>query len=88
VFKYCAILIISALHVATICNQTLLLLLSVLHITYLCQVSVDGLYVLLFLLILILLFVRVIKSRRLRWSGLVARMGGRERCVQGSGGET
>jgi hypothetical protein len=32
--------------------------------------------------------VRVIKSRRLRWVGHVARMGGRERCVQGSGGET
>jgi hypothetical protein len=30
--------------------------------------------------------VRVIKSRRLRWAGHVARMG-RERCVQGSGGE-
>jgi hypothetical protein len=32
--------------------------------------------------------VRVIKSRRLRWAGHVARMVGRERCVQGSGGET
>jgi hypothetical protein len=31
--------------------------------------------------------VRVIKSRRLRWTGHVARTGGRERCVQGSGGE-
>jgi hypothetical protein len=32
--------------------------------------------------------VRVIKSRILRWKGYIARMGGRERCVQGSGGET
>jgi hypothetical protein len=31
--------------------------------------------------------VRVIKSRRLRWAGHVARIGGGERCVQGSGGE-
>jgi hypothetical protein len=31
--------------------------------------------------------VRVIKSRKLRWAGHVSRMGGRERCVQGSGGE-
>jgi hypothetical protein len=31
--------------------------------------------------------VLVIKSGRLRWAGHVARMGGRERCVQGSGGE-
>jgi hypothetical protein len=30
--------------------------------------------------------VRVIKSRRMRWVGNVARMG-RERCVQGFGGE-
>jgi hypothetical protein len=30
--------------------------------------------------------VRVIKSRRLRWAGHVAHIG-RERCVQGSGGE-
>ena len=32
--------------------------------------------------------VRVIKSRRLRWAGHVARNGGRERCAQGFGGET
>ena len=33
--------------------------------------------------------VRVIKSRRMRWVGHVARMGGGgERCVQGFGGET
>ena len=32
--------------------------------------------------------VRVIKSRRTRWAGHVARMGGRERSVQGAGGET
>jgi hypothetical protein len=32
--------------------------------------------------------VRVIKSRRMRWAGHVARMGGRERRVQGFGGET
>ena len=31
---------------------------------------------------------RVIKSRRMRWAGNVARMGGGERCAQGSGGET
>jgi hypothetical protein len=31
-------------------------------------------------------FVRVIKSRRMRWKGHVARMG--ERCIQGFGGET
>jgi hypothetical protein len=30
--------------------------------------------------------VRVVKSRRMRWVGHVARMG--ERCAQGSGGET
>ena len=30
--------------------------------------------------------VRVIKSRRMRWAGSVARMG--ERCIQGFGGET
>jgi hypothetical protein len=30
--------------------------------------------------------VRVVKSRRMRWAGLVARMGG-ERCAQGVGGE-
>jgi len=32
--------------------------------------------------------VRVIKSRRMRWVGHVARMGGEERRVQGFGGET
>ena len=32
--------------------------------------------------------VRVVKSRRMRWAGHVARMGGRERGAQGSGGET
>jgi hypothetical protein len=31
--------------------------------------------------------VRVIKSRRMRWAGHVARMGGGERRVQGFGGE-
>jgi hypothetical protein len=31
--------------------------------------------------------VRVIKSRRMRWSGHVARMGGEERCLQGFGWE-
>ena len=31
---------------------------------------------------------RVVKSRRMRWAGHVARMGGGERGVQGSGGET
>ena len=32
--------------------------------------------------------VRVIKSRRMRWAGNVARMGGEERPVQDFGGET
>jgi hypothetical protein len=32
--------------------------------------------------------VRVIKSRRIRWAGHVARMGGEERGIQGFGGET
>ena len=32
--------------------------------------------------------VRVVKSRRMRCAGHVARMGGGERCAQGSGGET
>ena len=32
--------------------------------------------------------VRVVKSRRMRWAGHVARMGGGERGVQGSGGKT
>jgi hypothetical protein len=32
--------------------------------------------------------VRVVKSRRMRWEGHVARMGEGGRCVQGSGGET
>ena len=31
--------------------------------------------------------VRVVKSKRMRWAGHVARTGG-ERCAQGSGGET
>ena len=31
---------------------------------------------------------RVIKSRRMRWAGHVANMGGEKRCIQGSGGET
>ena len=30
----------------------------------------------------------VIKSRRMRWAGHVARMGGEERRIQGFGGET
>ena len=30
----------------------------------------------------------VIKPRRMRWRWHVARMGGEERCIQGSGGET
>ena len=32
--------------------------------------------------------VRVIKSRRMRWTRHVARTGGEERCIQGFGGET
>jgi hypothetical protein len=32
--------------------------------------------------------VRVVKSRRMRWAGRVARIVGGERCAQGSGGET
>ena len=32
--------------------------------------------------------IRVIKSRRMRWAGHVARMGGEESRVQGFGGET
>ena len=32
--------------------------------------------------------VRVVKSRRMRWAGHVARMGAGERGAQGSGGET
>jgi hypothetical protein len=32
--------------------------------------------------------VRMIKSRRMRWAGHVARMGGEESRVQGFGGET
>jgi hypothetical protein len=28
---------------------------------------------------------RVIKSRRMRWAGHVASMGGKERCIQGFG---
>jgi len=34
------------------------------------------------------IIVRVVKSRRMRWAGHVARMARRERGVQGSGGET
>jgi hypothetical protein len=30
----------------------------------------------------------VIKSRRMRWVGHVASMGGKERCIQGFGRET
>jgi len=32
--------------------------------------------------------VRVVKSRRMRWAGHVARYGGGEWCAQGSSGET
>jgi hypothetical protein len=32
--------------------------------------------------------IRVIKSRRLKWAGHVARMGEDERCIQGFRGET
>jgi hypothetical protein len=32
--------------------------------------------------------IRVIKSRRMRWAGHVARMVEGERCIQGFGGET
>ena len=32
--------------------------------------------------------VLVIKSRRTRWLGHVARLGGEERCIQGFGGES
>jgi hypothetical protein len=32
--------------------------------------------------------IRVIQSRRLRWAGHVARMGGEERCIQGFSRET
>jgi len=32
--------------------------------------------------------VQVIKSRKMRWVGHVARMGEEERCIQGCGGET
>ena len=32
--------------------------------------------------------IRVIKSRRIRWAGHVAHMGGKERRIQGFGGET
>jgi hypothetical protein len=32
--------------------------------------------------------IRVIKSRRMRWAGHVARMGGKERCIQDFSGET
>ena len=30
----------------------------------------------------------IVKSRRMRWAGHAARMGGGERCAQGSSGET
>jgi hypothetical protein len=32
--------------------------------------------------------IRVIKSRRMRWAGHVASMGGKERCIPDFGGET
>jgi hypothetical protein len=32
--------------------------------------------------------IRAIKSRRMRWAGHAARMGGEERCTQRCGGET
>jgi len=32
--------------------------------------------------------IRVIKSKRMKWAGHVARIGGEERCIQGFGGET
>jgi hypothetical protein len=32
--------------------------------------------------------VRAIKSRKMKWVGHVAHMGGEERCMQGFGGET
>ena len=32
--------------------------------------------------------VRVVKSRRMRWAGQMTRMGGGEKCAQGSSGET
>jgi hypothetical protein len=32
--------------------------------------------------------IRVIKSRRVRWAGQVARVGGEERCIEGFNGET
>jgi len=31
---------------------------------------------------------RVIKSRRIRWTGACSAYGGEERCIQGFGGET
>jgi len=31
--------------------------------------------------------VRVIKSRRIRWAGHVARMGAEDRCIEGFGGK-
>jgi hypothetical protein len=33
-------------------------------------------------------FVQVIKSRKMRWVGHVARVGGEERCIQDFGAET
>jgi hypothetical protein len=32
--------------------------------------------------------IRVNRSRRMKWTGHVARMGGEERCIQGFGGKT
>jgi hypothetical protein len=32
--------------------------------------------------------IRLIKSRRMRWEGLVARMEGEDRCIKVCGGET
>jgi len=32
--------------------------------------------------------IRLIASKRMRWMGHVARIGGMERCIQGFGGET
>jgi hypothetical protein len=32
--------------------------------------------------------IRVIKSRRMRWEGHVARIGGKKGCIQNFGGET
>jgi hypothetical protein len=32
--------------------------------------------------------IRALKSKRMRWEGYVARMGGERRCIQGFAGET